>query len=199
VEQAADQRGPVAQKAYGAGLLHKSEAGAVVLDLADPEAVRAAAGAMAERLSAAGAEPEGFLVQRMAGAGVEMIVGLVQDPRFGPVIACGAGGTAVELLKDVSVRLTPLSASQADEMILGLATFPLLDGYRGRPKADVAGLRDLVLRLAALAEDVPELAEVDLNPVIVGRDGAGIVDARVRLEAREPRPPEGSRPRPMAT
>jgi acyl-CoA synthetase (NDP forming) len=132
----------------------------------------------------------------MADAGVEMIVGVVQDPLFGPVVACGAGGTAVELLRDVSVRLTPLTASEADEMIRGLATFPLLDGYRGRPKTDVGALRELVLRLGALAEDLAEVAEVDLNPVIVGADGVGVVDARIRLEARDPRPPEGSRPRP---
>jgi acetyl coenzyme A synthetase (ADP forming)-like protein len=193
---AADLGGPVALKAYGAGLLHKSEAGAVTLSLSGPRAVRAAAGAMAARLAAAGAEPEGFLVQRMAGDGAEMIVGVVQDPQFGPVIACGAGGTAVELLRDVSVRLTPLTLSQADEMIRGLATFPLLDGYRGRPKADVAALRELVLRLSALAEDLPEVVEVDLNPVVVGPGGVSVVDARVRLEAREARPPEGSRPRP---
>ena len=196
---AADMGGPVAVKAYGPGLLHKSEAGAVALALDGPEAVLAAAGAMAERLGAAGTPPEGFLVQAMAGAGVEMIVGVVQDPRFGPVVACGAGGTAVELLKDVSVRLTPLTESEADEMIRGLATFPLLDGYRGRAKADVAALRELVLRLGALTEDVPELAEVDLNPVIVGADGVAVVDARIRLEARDPRPPEGSRPRPRGT
>jgi acyl-CoA synthetase (NDP forming) len=96
----------------------------------------------------------------------------------------------------VSVRLTPLTASQADEMIRGLATYPLLDGYRGRPKADVPALRELVLRLGALAEDLPEVAEVDLNPVIVGTDGVAVVDARLRLEARDPWPPEGSRPRP---
>jgi acyl-CoA synthetase (NDP forming) len=192
---AADLAGPVAVKAYGAGLLHKSEAGAVALALDGPEAVRTAAAAMAERLSAAGTPPDGFLVQKMAGAGVEMIVGVVQDPRFGPVVACGAGGTAVELLKDVSVRLTPLTASDADEMIRRLATFPLLDGYRGRPRADVDALRELVLRLGALAEDVPELAELDLNPVIVRPNGVAVVDARIRLEARDPRPPEGSRPR----
>jgi acetate---CoA ligase (ADP-forming) len=193
---AAELPGPVALKAYGTGLLHKSEAGAVALSLEGPEAVRAAADAMADRLRAAGLEPEGFHVQRMAGEGVEMIVGVVQDPHFGPVIACGAGGTAVELLRDVSVRLTPLTASQADQMIRGLATFPLLDGYRGKPKADVAALRDLVLLLSALAEDLPEVVEVDLNPVVVGSDGVSVVDARIRLEARDPRPPEGSRPRP---
>jgi len=195
-DAAADLGGPVAVKAYGAGLLHKTEAGAVALGLDGPDAVVTAAAAMALRLGAAGTAPEGFLVQRMAGAGVEMIVGVVQDPLFGPVVACGAGGTAVELLKDVSVRLTPLTESEADAMIRGLTTFPLLDGYRGRPKADVAALRGLVLRLGALAEDVPEVAEVDLNPVIVEADRAGVVDARVRLEARDPRPPEGSRPRP---
>jgi acyl-CoA synthetase (NDP forming) len=96
----------------------------------------------------------------------------------------------------VSVQLTPLTESQADEMIRGLTTFPLLDGYRGRPKADVAALRDLVLRLSALAEDLPEVVEVDLNPVVVGPDGVSIVDARIRLEPRDPRPPAGSRPRP---
>ena len=195
---AAGLRGPVALKAYGAGLLHKSEAGAVTLSLTGAKAVRAAAGAMAGRLRAAGIEPEGFLVQRMAAEGVEMIVGVVQDPQFGPIIACGAGGTAVELLRDVSVRLTPLTESEAGEMIRGLTTFPLLAGYRGRPIADVAALRNLVLRLSALAEDLPEVVEVDLNPVMVGTQGAMAVDARVRLEAREPRPPEGSRPRPTA-
>jgi acyl-CoA synthetase (NDP forming) len=193
---AADLGGPVAVKAFGAGLLHKSEAGAVALSLPDPDAVRAAAAAMAERLDGAGQAPEGFLVQRMADGGVEMIVGVVQDPQFGPVIACGAGGTAVELLRDVSIRLTPLTETQADRMIRGLATFPLLDGYRGRPRADVAALRDLVLRLGALAEDLPEVAEVDLNPVIVGPPGVSVVDARIRIEARDPRPPQGSRPRP---
>lgn len=81
-------------------------------------------------------------------------------------------------------------------MIRSLATFPLLDGYRGRPKADVAALRELVLRLGALAEDVPEVVEVDLNPVIVGTDAISVVDARVRLGARDPRRPVGSRPRP---
>jgi ATP-grasp domain len=90
----------------------------------------------------------------------------------------------VELLKDVSVRLTPLTRSQADEMIRGLATFPLLDGYRGRPRADVPALRDLVLRLSALAEDLHEVVEVDLNPVVVGPDGVTVVDARIRVEAR---------------
>jgi acyl-CoA synthetase (NDP forming) len=193
---AAELAAPVALKAFGAGILHKTEAGAVALGLRDPATVRAAARAMADRLRTAGLQAEGFLVQRMAGEGVEMIVGVVQDPQFGPVIAFGAGGTAVELLNDVSVRLTPLTDSEADEMIRGLTTFPLLDGYRGWPKADVASLRGLLLRLGALAEDLPEVVEADLNPVIVGPDGAQVADVRIRVEQREPHPPEGARPRP---
>jgi acetyl coenzyme A synthetase (ADP forming)-like protein len=192
---AMDLGGPVALKAYGPDLVHKTEAGAVVLGLLDGDAVEAAAHTMGERLRSAGLQAHGFVLQRMASAGTEMIVGLVQDPGFGPVVACGAGGTSAELLKDVRVRLTPLTEADATEMIRGLATFPLLDGYRGRPRADVAALRDLVLRVGALAEDVPEIAELDLNPVIVGPEGAWVVDTRIRVEAREPRPPEGARPR----
>ena len=96
----------------------------------------------------------------------------------------------------MSVRLTPLSDPVSEEMIRGLATFPLLDGCRGRPNADVASLRSLVLCLGALVEDLPEVVEVDLNPVIVGPNGAEVVDARIRVEQREPPPPEGARPRP---
>jgi len=188
--------GPVALKAYGRDLLHKTEAGAVVLGLREADAVQSAARDMKARLELAGLRPGGFIVQPMAAAGVEMIVGVVQDPLFGPVVACGAGGTAVELVKDVRVRLAPVTGSEADGMIHGLATFPLLQGYRGSPVADVAALRDLLLRVSAIAEDLPEVAELDLNPVLVGPEGARAVDARLRVEAREPRPPEGSRPRP---
>ncbi|MDQ6900552.1 MAG: acetate--CoA ligase family protein [Candidatus Dormibacteraeota bacterium] len=132
---------------------------------------------------------------RLPAAGAEMIVGVVQDPQFGPVLACGAGGTAVELVNDVSVRLTPLNETDADEMIRSLATFPLLDGYRGRPKADLDSLSGLLLRVGALADDIPGVAELDLNPVLASSDGARAVDARVRLEGREQLPAEGARPR----
>src|SRR4029077_18722726 len=122
-------------------------------------------------------------VQRMVPAGVEMLVGVVHDPLFGPVVACGAGGTAVELLKDVSVRITPLTDLDAQDMIRSLATYPLLDGYRGAPKADVASLVDTLLRVSAMVEAHPEIVEMDCNPVMVLPDGAVIVDARVRIEA----------------
>jgi len=187
---------PVALKAIAPTVLHKSEAGAVALSLDGARAVRTAARDMAGRLRAAGHELTGLLVQAMVPAGVDMIVGVVQDPLFGPVVACGAGGTAVELLKDVEVRLSPLSTADAEEMIRGLATYPLLDGYRGRPRADVPALRDMLLRVSAMVEAHEEIAELDLNPVMVSPEGAVAVDARVRLEHLPPRSPEGSRPRP---
>jgi acyl-CoA synthetase (NDP forming) len=117
----------------------------------------------------------------MAPPGVEMIVGLVHDPQFGPVVACGAGGVLVELLKDVAVRLTPLTAEDAAEMVRSLKTYPLLSGYRGSVSCDVAALEDVLLRVSGLAEDLTEVAELDLNPVVVLADGAVILDARVRV------------------
>ena len=184
----------MALKAVGPQLVHKSELGAVRLSLV-PEAVAAEARRMAARQAAAGLEITGFLVQRMVPEGVEMIVGVVQDPVFGPVVACGAGGTAVELMKDVSVRLTPLTDSEAERMLRSLASFPLLEGYRGSPGVDMASLRRLLVQVSALAEDLPEVAELDINPVVATPSGVVAVDARVRVAARDPRPPQGSRAR----
>ena len=188
--------GPVAVKAFGAGLVHKTEAGAVALRLTGRSAVRHAATAMLERLAAAGTPAEGLVVQRMAPAGVEMIVGAVQDPVFGPVVACGAGGTAVELMKDVRFRLAPLAVEDAGSMISELATRPLLEGYRGRPPAAVGALRDIILRVGALAEEHPAVAELDLNPVIVAPETATAADARVRVAPAPLHQPEGTKPRP---
>jgi acyl-CoA synthetase (NDP forming) len=129
----------------------------------------------------------------MVEGGVEMLVGMVHDPSFGPVVACGAGGVQAELLKDVAVRITPLTDADASEMIRSLATFPLLEGYRGAPKADVGALEDVLARVSALVEAHPELAEMDLNPVIVLPEGAAIVDARVRVEVPPPPRPLSAR------
>ena len=169
------------------GLVHKSDAGAVRLGLDGPAAVTRAAREIARELETAGtAAVDGFHVQRMAPAGTELIVRAVRDPAFGPLVACGAGGVAVELLGDVQVRLAPLGWREADGMLRRLKTFPLLDGYRGRPRAELGSLRDLVLRVGALAAAHPAVAELDLNPVIAAPDGALVVDARVRLEAPGP-------------
>ncbi|MBI4408283.1 MAG: GNAT family N-acetyltransferase [Gemmatimonadetes bacterium] len=189
---AAELDGEVALKAIARGLLHKTEAGAVRLALA-PGAVASAARELNERLAAAGTAPSAFLVQRMAPRGIEMIVGVAHDAQFGPVIACGAGGVLVELLKDVAVRLTPLSRGDAEEMVRELKTFPLLTGYRGGPAHDVNALIDAILRVAALVDELPQIAELDLNPILVHERGASIVDARVRVAAAEPSPLLGAR------
>jgi acyl-CoA synthetase (NDP forming) len=118
-----------------------------------------------------------------------MLVGVVADRDFGPVVACGAGGTAVELLGDVQVRLAPVAPTEATDMVGALRTFPLLDGFRGAAKADVAALEDVVVRVGWLAANHPEIAELDLNPVVVSPDGAMAVDARVRVERPARRPP----------
>jgi acetate---CoA ligase (ADP-forming) len=187
--------GPVALKAVAPRLLHKTEARGVLLGLSGAEQVQAAAREMAAAVAAAGHAVERFLVQRMVGEGVELLVGVVNDASFGPVVACGAGGTAVELLKDVAVRITPLTDRDAAEMVRSLATFPLLDGYRGAPKADVAALEELLLRVSALVEAHPEVAELDCNPVKVLPHGAVVVDARVRVEAPTPPLPLAARRR----
>lgn len=115
-------------------------------------------------------------------AGVELIVGVVNDHSFGPVIACGAAGATAELIKDVAVRITPLTDLDAHEMIHSLQTFPLLDGYGGMPPCDVRAIEEVLLRLSVLVEDHPEVVELDLGPLIATPQGALIIDARVRVQ-----------------
>jgi acyl-CoA synthetase (NDP forming) len=183
----------VALKVIAPGVLHKTEVGGVRLGLRGAKQVSEAAREMTTGLAAVGHTPTGFLIQRMAGSGVEMLVGVVHDPQFGPVVACGAGGVQVELLRDVSVRLTPLSKEDAAEMIRSLKTYPLLDGFRGGPVCDVAALEEGLLRTSAMVEDIPQIAELDCNPFVVQEHGAVILDARVRVTAVEPRPLLGVR------
>jgi acetate---CoA ligase (ADP-forming) len=185
--------GEVALKAVAPNLVHKTEVGAVRLRLRGADQVERAALEMTERLAALGLQPTAFQVQRMAPAGIEMIVGLVHDRQFGPLVACGAGGTLVELLKDVAVRLTPLTAADAEEMVRSLKTFPLLEGFRGAPPGDLAALVDTLLRVSVLADDLPEIAELDCNPLLVLEQGAVILDARVRVEPATPPRPLGAR------
>ncbi len=181
--------GRVALKAQGGAILHKTDLGAVRTGLADPTAVAGAAVEMDEALTQAGVERESFLVQAMAEDGVELLVGIANDPAFGPVLACGAGGTRAELHPDVAVRICPVSAGEAGEMIRSLALFPLLTGFRGAPAADLAALEELLLRVSAMVDAHREIVELDLNPVVAGPAGAVAVDARIRLRpAPAPRP-----------
>ena len=188
---AAELGGPVALKAHGAGILHKSELGAVAVGLAGGDEVEGAARAMVDSLAARDLRPECFLVQRLVEGGAELLVGVAADPVFGPVVACGAGGTAVELLGDVALRVCPLTGADAAAMIRSLATFPLLTGFRGSPPADLPALEDLVLRVGALADSHHEIVELDLNPVLATPDGAIAADARIRIA---PPPPPKSWP-----
>jgi acetyl coenzyme A synthetase (ADP forming)-like protein len=182
--------GPLALKAHGPQILHKSELGAVQTKLEGAEEVARTASEMDEALARRGLRRATFLVQQMVAGGVELLVGVASDPVFGPVVACGAGGTAVELLGDVAVRVCPLGASDGEEMLRSLANFPMLTGFRGQPPVDLASLGELVLRVGALADGHREIVELDLNPVIATASGALAVDARVKIAApREPRRP----------
>jgi len=173
--------GSVALKAVAPGLLHKSDVGGVALGLASPASARRAAQEMRERIATAGLQLEAFVVQAMAPSGQELLVGATSDPLFGPVVACGAGGRAVELLRDVAVRLTPVTDRDARAMVESLAIAPLLQGARGEPPADLPALEQVVLRIGALVDTHPEIAELDCNPVIAHPRGAVVVDARVRV------------------
>jgi len=180
---------PVVLKAQGPTLLHKTERRAVALNLADDGAVRAAYDDFVQRL---GDEMTSALVQTMVRGGVEMLVGAVQDPSFGPLIACGTGGVLVDLMQDTAFRLHPLTTIDAAEMVNELRGTRLLRGFRGAPPADEGALRDVLLRVSALLSLAPEVQELDINPVLVQRSGACAVDLRVRIE-RPTLPPANRR------
>ncbi len=174
--------GLVALKAVVPGLVRKVEAGAVVLALEGAAEVRDAAEAMRDRLVAAGHVLDGFLVQRMVADGHEMLVGVVHDRLFGPVIACGAGGAEVSRLRDVGVRITPLTDRDAAELVGSLDAHAELAEPVVGPRGDIAALEETLLRVSAMVEAHPEIVEMDLNPVIVLAAGTTVVDARVRIE-----------------
>jgi acyl-CoA synthetase (NDP forming) len=186
--QAARQIGfPVALKLASRQIVHKTEFGGVQLNLPDETAVRAAFAAIHERLAGANRLEafDGVLVQPMIGGGVELMVGITQDPSFGPLIAFGLGGIHVEILQDVCFRVTPITDRDAKEMVRAIRGYRLLEGYRGHPPADITAVEDLLLRVARLVEEIPEITELDLNPVIALPPGQGccIVDARIRVSS----------------
>jgi acetate---CoA ligase (ADP-forming) len=173
---AAEELGyPVVVKTAVAGV-HKTERGGVALDLRDEEAVREAV----ERIGPP------FVFQPLVRGGVELLVGAVEDPVFGPLVAVGPGGTMAELIGDAGFRLAPLTDVDADELVQGGKAGRLLAGFRGAPPADTDAVADLLLRISSLADDLDELAELDLNPVIAGPDGCVVVDARVRVAPPAP-------------
>jgi acetate---CoA ligase (ADP-forming) len=185
VAAALDVGFPVALKLASRQIVHKTEFGGVQLNLHDELAVRQAFATIRGRLVEANQIDafDGVLVQPMIGGGVELMVGVTQDPSFGPLIGFGLGGIHVEILKDVCFRVTPITDRDAKEMIRSIRGYPLLEGYRGHPPADLSAIQELLLRVARLVEEVPDISELDLNPVIALAPGQGcwIVDARIRL------------------
>ena len=172
---------PVVLKVVSPDIAHKSDVGGVKLNLVDSEAVGAAFDEIMKNSKAAepNARIAGVSVQEMAKQGTEVIVGMTTDPQFGPVMMFGLGGIMVEVLKDVSFRLIPLEAKDADQMMAEIKGRPILDGVRGQPPANLAALRSTILKVSEFVEKHPEVRELDLNPVFAYPDGALAVDARI--------------------
>lgn len=170
----------VALKAVAPGLVHKTEAGGVKLDV-PPDEAAAAFEEMARAVAKHGFPLDGALVQPMLKPGREVILGMSADPKFGPLLMFGLGGVHVEVLKDVVFRLAPLTDADASRMVRAIRGWPLLAGVRGEAPADVEAIEDALLRLSQLVIDHPAIAEIDINPLIVGEKGAEAPDARVRL------------------
>jgi len=176
---------PVVLKVISPSAVHKSDVGGVALDVSGREAIIEAY----ERVTSVVEDVEGVLVQEFISGGHEILIGMVEDPNFGPLIVFGLGGIFVELIGDVAFRIHPLTDLDAREMISDVKSARLLEGYRGGDPGDIEAVIDALLRVSSLIEDLPEVFEMDLNPVKVGTPGAGvrIVDARIKV-----RPVEGT-------
>jgi acyl-CoA synthetase (NDP forming)/GNAT superfamily N-acetyltransferase len=186
VRAAAEFGGPVVLKAEAEGVVHKTEAGAVKLDLHGEQEVRDGYRQLAATF---GAGLRRVLVQPMLTSGVEVLVGVVQEPVFGPLVVFGLGGVATEVLGDHAARLTPLTDVDADDLVCAVHAAPLLFGHRGTPAVDITALTDVLLRVSRLADDLHDVAELDLNPVLASPDGVHAVDARIRVSPAQPRDP----------
>ena len=180
---------PVALKAVANELLHKTEAGAVVLDLRDERALRLEGIRLLHRMETQGIRPEGLLVQEYIARGKEVILGMTRDKVYGPFLVFGLGGVYVEYMKDVSFGLPPLTDQDAYRMIRAIRTYPLLAGVRGEAPRDIDALAEAILRFSQLVLDFDQIQEIDLNPIVSLEEGKGYraVDARVILASPEPR------------
>jgi acetyltransferase len=183
---AAEMGFPVVIKLDSATIVHKTDVGGVVLDLNSENEVKEAFNRIKDRLTELdrAGEMEGVIIQQMVGEGLETIAGVTQDPTFGPLIMFGLGGIYAELLRDVAMKLHPLTNLDAGELVSSVKMARMFKGYRGQPASDVPALEDMLLRLSALVEDIPQIAELDLNPVKVMPAGQGycVVDARIMVK-----------------
>ncbi len=188
---------PVVVKLASHRIVHKTEIGGVHLNRSDEQAVRESFAAIQDRLAKQNQldAMEGVLVQPMLSGGVEVMIGVTHDPLFGPLMAFGLGGIHVEILGDVQFRITPLTDRDASDMVRGIKGYPLLTGYRGHAAADLEALEETLLRISRLVEEIPEITELDLNPIFALPPGQGcrIVDARIRVDrTNAPAPMTGS-------
>lgn len=176
---------PVVLKISSVDITHKSDAGGVKVNLKDGAAVESAYDDImaSARAKFPDADIEGISVQGMARAGIEIIMGMIKDASFGPVIMFGLGGILVEVLKDVSFRIVPIEAADAEEMTREIQGRKLLEGYRGQDPADVRCLREMLVKLSDFVHATPGIEEIDMNPVFAYKDGAVVVDARIILSA----------------
>jgi len=193
VAQSAEEAGAIAQKfgkpvvmkVMSADVVHKFDAGGVLLNITGRDEARAAYDKIYRNVEAhvPGAKIQGILIEEMAGKGVEVILGASRDPRFGPLMMFGLGGTLVEVLKDVSFRLAPMWRISAEKMVQQIRAFKVLDGFRGTPPSDIEAIVDTLLRLSTLVCNHPEISELDINPLIVHAKGKGcsVADSRMML------------------
>jgi len=184
VEIAAKLGFPVVMKIVSPDVVHKSDAGGVKLSIQNAaQAGRAYSEILANiQKHYPKAKIVGVSVQKMAKQGIEIIIGMTKDAQFGPVIMFGLGGILVEVLKDVSFRIVPMTKRDASEMIAEIKGYPILKGYRGQDPADIPYLEDLIVKVSEFVDKNPEIKELDLNPVFAYKDGAMAVDARIILE-----------------
>ncbi len=181
----ADEIGyPVVLKIISPDIIHKSDAGGVMVNMENSDEVARGFKKIIENVSKYNnkAKIVGVLVQEMAQQSTEVIVGAIKDPQFGQTVMFGLGGIFVEILKDVNFRIAPLTAEDAREMITQLKAYPLLNGYRNMPSADIDALVGILCSTSRLVMENPEIKELDLNPVMAYHKGAKTVDARIILE-----------------
>jgi len=178
---------PVVMKIVSADIIHKSDSGGVKLGLETVEQVGNAYENIMSSISHdyPHAILQGVSVQKQARPGLEVIIGMTKDPQFGPAMMFGLGGVWVEILKDVSFRIVPLTEQDAAEMVSEIKGYRLLKGYRGQEAVDVATLEDWLLKLSRFVEQTPDIKEIDLNPIFAYSDGAVAVDARIILESSD--------------
>jgi acyl-CoA synthetase (NDP forming) len=187
-EEAAEFAGqigfPVVLKIVSPDILHKSDAGGVMVNLKNTAEVRSAYGKILENAKKynSAAKIVGVLVQEMAPQSTEVIVGAIKDPQFGQTLMFGLGGIFVELLNDVTFRIAPITQEDAHEMVIKVKAYPLLKGYRNTPPADIDAIINVLLNTSKLVMDYPEIKELDLNPIMAYEKGAKTVDARIILE-----------------